>query len=247
MIHNHREFCYVNDSAARYVYNVNMSNPPHISSYGSAKPFTWDHHHLVARLGQSVIYDPLLLNAFRAVDRIHFVPATHKNDAYNDSQIPLGYGEKMSSPTTVAQYLQLLAPKYGGKYLHLGTGSGYLATILSQVAGDTGKVFSMERINWIWRHAREGLQHYPSIAGKTEFLLRDGQFGLEDKAPFDAIIISYALVSPPQHLLRQVKPGGKLIWPDTDYHLNIIELSPSGLLTERIPGFIYEIGKPGTA
>lgn len=223
---------------------MEQNNPNSISS--AAKPFSWTHEYLVKLIGMGnnpIVTDPILLNAFRAIDRQHFVHDTLKDVAHQDKIIDLGFGEVMTNPTTIAKQLQIFDPKYGGRYLHLGSGTGYVSAILAYVAGDKGKVYAMERIQWLWEQARSAILNYPELKN-LEILYRDGSAGLPDKGPFDGILYSYALESVPQAIIDQLANGGRIVAPVSDNTLRLVTKDLNGQVEEEIiHGFAEHVFK----
>ncbi len=217
-----------------------------LKQYGGSKPFSWDHEYLFKLVGTGdnpIITDPILLNAFRAIDRANFVNQKFKDIAHQDKLIDLGYGEVMTNPTTIAKQLQIFNPHYGGKYLHLGAGTGYVSAILAFVAGDKGRVYALERIQWLWEQARSSIQNYPQI-NNLDILYRDASEGLADKAPFDGILFSYAVDAIPEVITQQLAVGGKLVAPFNDHTLHIIDRqSQDEFLEEVLHGYsMYSYG-----
>ncbi|MFS8130643.1 MAG: protein-L-isoaspartate O-methyltransferase family protein [Candidatus Dojkabacteria bacterium] len=222
-----------------------------INPYGTANVFSWTKEYLLSVLigGKSpILKDPLLINAFRTVDRKDFIPEKLSNMAYGDYEVDIGYSEKLNKPTIVAQMLSYLAPKYGGKYLDVGTGTGYTAAVLGFCAGDSGKVYSLERVQWIFENARTNMKKYPSIKN-LEIIYRDGTEGLIQKAPFDGIHIAFADDSIANKLKTQLKTdGGILVHPTIDNNLKIIKRNSVEDFTEEVvSGFIFDKSKAGTA
>jgi protein-L-isoaspartate(D-aspartate) O-methyltransferase len=218
-----------------------------LSIYGSPQPFRWTHDFLIKILGTGnlpLIQDPLLLNAFRSVNRADFVPEEHIGEAYTDRNIPLEYDEVLTNPTTIARVLRQLQPTYGGNYLELGGGTGYVAALIGFIAGEKGKVYSLERVQWLWERARNNLRKYPHIKN-TELLLRDGSLGLADKGPYDGILVSFVWDELEQSLLQQLKIGGKLLVPTSEHQLRQIErLAETEFVEEIIPEFsAYAFGR----
>lgn len=214
--------------------------------------FKWTKEYLVELLSTGknpMITDPLLINAFTQVDRKDFVPQNLKDKAYNDLELDIGFGEKLSRPTVIAQMITLLKPKLGGKYLDLGSGMGYSAAIIAFVAGENGKVFSIERVQWIWENARENIKKYPKLISNIQFIYKDGIDGLVNQAPFDGIHISFALESVPESLLMQLKSdGGRLIYPTSDNNLKVIQRNGiEDYEEEIIQGFTFNTYKEGMA
>lgn len=220
-------------------------------SDNTAKPFLWTHEYLIKLLSTGkdpILTDPIYLNAFRAIDRKHFTPEEFHNDAYRDRSIPIGFEEEMTSPVVLAREISALAPRLGGKYLQLGTGSGYLAALLSFIVGRTGQVYSLERLQWLWQQARKNLEKYPALKSSLSVLYRDGMEGLMDKAPYEGIVVSYALDEIPDVLLHQLLPGGKIVYPGTDLNLYVAEKGiDNELETEVLTGVLFKPAKSGLA
>lgn len=211
--------------------------------------WTKDYMIKVITSGQSpLVSDPIIINAFNRIDRADFVPDNVKALAYADQEIDIGYGEKLTRPTIVAEMLSAMKPKVGGKYLDVGTGTGYVAFLLATIAGSTGHVYSMERVQWLWESARENLKKYKEL-GNLDLLYRDGMEGLVAKAPYDGIHLAFAVTEIPEILKNQLKVnGGILIAPTEDMNLRVIERHGLDEYTEEIkPGFIFDKAKLGLA
>lgn len=195
-----------------------------------------------------ILTDPILINAFLMVDRAEFVPKNQKNLAYTDLEIEIGYGEKLNRPTIIAQMLSALKPRFGGKYMDVGTGSGYVAAILAYVAGESGHVYTIERVQWLWENARNNLQKYKNLKN-IDSLYRDGLQGLPNQVPFDGIHIAFALDEIPDIVKKQLKiKKGILVMPTLDYNLKIIErVGIDEWIEETVPGFVMQTGQRGIA
>lgn len=214
--------------------------------------FKWSKEYLVKILSEGnnpILKDPILMNAFNVVDRKDFVPLNLVSQAYNDVELDIGYGERLSKPTIIAHMISLLNPKVGGKYLDLGSGTGFSAAIIAYVTGNTGKVYSIERTQWLWETARTNIQKYRDLKDIIQFVYRDGSDGLVNQAPFDGIHISYAIDNVSENLKMQLKmEGGILVHPDTQGYLRVIKrTSLNDFEEERIPGFILQLGKSGVS
>lgn len=220
-----------------------------INSLGSGKMFAWSKEYLVKVVSTGVnpiVTDPIIINALLKIDRKDFIPETLQPKSYMDIELDIGYGEKINKPTIIAQMISLLKPRVGGKYLDLGTGAGYVAIVLGFIAGSTGSVFTMERVQWLWEQARSNSAKYPEVRN-VNFLYRDGAQGLVSKAPFDGIHVSFAMEAVPEELKRQLKvDGGRLVCPTTDMNLRVIERKGIEEFEEEIiPGFIFDPVKLG--
>ncbi|MCX7883166.1 MAG: protein-L-isoaspartate(D-aspartate) O-methyltransferase [Brevinematales bacterium] len=159
-------------------------------------------HQIVAR----GVRDPRVLEALSRVPRHLFVPPSLRSQAYEDYPLSIGYGQTISQPYIVALMTEALDVQKDHKVLEIGTGSGYQAAILSLLAS---MVFTIERIEPLWKQAKENLKDYPHVV----CLLGDGYQGWRDEAPFDRILLTAAPPHLPRSLLEQVKIGGKIVAP----------------------------------
>lgn len=154
------------------------------------------------------IKDEKVLEAMGRVPRHLLVPEKYRDRAYADHPLPIGDGQTISQPYVVALMTEALGLKPGDRVLEIGTGSGYQAAVLAEVAGE---VFTMEIRERLAARARENLKElgYENIKVRHA----DGYFGWEEHAPFDAIIITAAVNHIPPPLIKQLKEGGRLILP----------------------------------
>ena len=164
---------------------------------------------LVKRLQERGISHPQVLAAIADTPRHLFVDEALAQRAYEDSALPIGHGQTISQPYTVARMTQLLLETGSvAKVLEVGTGSGYQSAILSPVVM---QLFSVERIEALHHKARQLLRElgYSNIRCK----LADGHWGWPDNGPFDAILAAAAAPEVPQALKNQLADGGRLIMP----------------------------------
>jgi protein-L-isoaspartate(D-aspartate) O-methyltransferase len=154
------------------------------------------------------ISDPRVLGAMRRIPRHEFVPESHRSEAYEDRPLPIGANQTISQPYVVALMLESLQIKSTDIVLEIGTGSGYAAALLAELAA---KIFSIERHRELADAARNTLTAlgYSNV----QVLTGDGTRGLPDEAPFDAILVSAAAPSIPSALLSQLREGGRMILP----------------------------------
>jgi protein-L-isoaspartate(D-aspartate) O-methyltransferase len=154
------------------------------------------------------ISDERVLRAMAAVPREHFIPEGVRRNAYNDSALPIGHEQTISQPWVVAAICQALHLDGDEKVLEIGTGSGYSAAVLSQLAAS---VVSIERVPELGRWARERLEELG--IENVEVIIGDGSRGHPERAPYDAIAVHAASPEAPHSLLSQVAPGGRLVVP----------------------------------
>jgi protein-L-isoaspartate(D-aspartate) O-methyltransferase len=152
--------------------------------------------------------DPLVLRAMRRVPRHLFVPEAVRRHAYEDTPLPIGHDQTISQPYIVALMTELLGLEGGDRVLEIGTGSGYQAAVLAEIADS---VFTIEIVEPLAVQARETLESLGYHRIQTR--VGDGYMGWEEAAPFDGIIVTCAPHDIPPPLLDQLKEGGRLVIP----------------------------------
>jgi len=154
------------------------------------------------------ISSPRVLEAFRSVPRHKFVPEHKREFAYSDGPLPIGKGQTISQPYIVAYMTEVLTLEPEDRVLEVGTGSGYQAAILGELAGE---VYTIERHQSLADTAARLLEQmaYDNI----HVVQGDGTHGLPDHAPFDGVIVTAAAPEVPQPLLDQLAEDGRLIMP----------------------------------
>jgi protein-L-isoaspartate(D-aspartate) O-methyltransferase len=188
---------------------------------------------MVERLRGQGVRDELILAAMGEVPRHIFVDEALASRAYEDMSLPLGFGQTISSPYTVARMLELL--RSGGtldKVLEIGTGCGYQAAVLSRLARE---VYSVERLAPLLMKARRHLRD--ARAHNVRVRNADGNLGMPEQAPFDGIIVAAAATHVPQALRDQLAAGGKLIIPLTHHgkqSLHVIEKTAQGYVDRKV-------------
>lgn len=164
---------------------------------------------MVERLRANGVTDPRVLNAMAVVPRHMFVDPGLAPQAYEDAALPIGHHQTISKPSVVARMIELVATGRSlTKVLEIGTGCGYQAAVLSQVAAE---VYSIERVRSLSERAKLNLR--PLRVPNIRLHYGDGRLGLAAAAPFDAIVIACAGLDVPQALLEQLAVGGKLVAP----------------------------------
>jgi len=165
---------------------------------------------LVDILKQKGIEDEGVLKAIGKVQRHYFFDETFWNQAYRDIAFPIGEGQTISQPYTVAYQTQLLHVKKGDKVLEIGTGSGYQACILLELGA---KVYTIERQEKLYKRT---IQVLPYMGYKPQFFLGDGSKGIPAHAPYDKIIVTAGAPLVPETLLKQLNIGGIMVIPVGD-------------------------------
>jgi protein-L-isoaspartate(D-aspartate) O-methyltransferase len=165
---------------------------------------------LVALLRERGISDERVLTAIGKVPRHFFFDETFWNQAYKDIAFPIGDGQTISQPYTVAYQTELLHIQKGDKVLEIGTGSGYQTCVLLELGA---KVFTIERQENLFRRT---IQVLPKMGYHPQFFLGDGSMGIAEQAPYDKIIVTAGAPLVPEILLKQLKVGGILVIPVGD-------------------------------
>ena len=164
---------------------------------------------MVERLRAKGIADPRVLDALGAVPRHRFVEEALASRAYEDTALPIGFGQTISQPFIVARMIEILLRKREPEsVLEVGTGCGYQAAVLAKIFPH---VYSIERIRALLDRARANLLGLR--LSNLRLVHGDGYAGLEKAAPFQSIIVAAAAPRVPEALLRQLAPGGRMLLP----------------------------------
>ena len=182
---------------------------------------------MVERLRADGIRDEIVLAAMAEIPRHIFVDAALASRAYEDVSLPIGFGQTISHPFTVARMCELArGGRQIGRVLEIGTGCGYQAAVLSRLARE---VYSVERIAGLIAKARIRLRELNCRNAKLKHF--DGHLGLKEAAPFDAIVIAAAASHVPQTLTEQLSEDGRLVLPlgAREQRLILLQRTASGI------------------
>jgi protein-L-isoaspartate(D-aspartate) O-methyltransferase len=179
-----------------------------MTTYHNSQHFKKQRTRLVHQIKEKGITDNRVLNAIYTIPRHLYMPHDLEEMAYEDRAFPIGEGQTISQPYTVAYQTQLLEVQSNDRVLEIGTGSAYQASILVLLAAE---VFSIER----QRKLFEKQIHFRYLREFTNLYLfyGDGNKGLAEYAPYDKILITAAAPVIPPRLIEQLKPGGKMVLP----------------------------------
>ena len=186
---------------------------------------------LIEKLAKEV-QNPAVLLAMQSVERHRFVDTALVGQAYEDTALPIGFGQTISKPNVVARMIELLLngqPRFTGKVLEIGAGCGYQAAVLGQLARH---VFSIERVEGLVIKARANLKacEYTNV----QVRLGDGMLGFPDVAPYAAIIAAAGGDAIPEAWLTQLAMGGRIVAPSSEGHqrqaLVVIDKTPQGFV-----------------
>lgn len=173
-----------------------------------------------------------VLEAMRTVPRHLFVPADYARDAYRDHPLPIGLGQTISQPYIVAFMTEQAGVGAGDRVLEIGTGSGYQAAVLAEIA-DT--VYTIEILDKLAEQAADRLARLGY--GNVNVRAGDGYLGWPEAAPFDAIVVTAGADHVPPPLVEQLAPGGRMIIPvgpvDGVQYLRVLTKNPDGTVDDR--------------
>lgn len=183
------------------------------------------------------LHSSALIKAFRECDRSLFVPKELSDEIYGDYPLPIGMGQTISQPTTVAIMLELLQPQSGEKILDIGSGSGWTTALLATVVGKNGFVEGIERIEYLVEYGQQRLKNAkidnasielanPSVLGKPGHL-------------YDRILVSASAMDMPMELLDQLKPDGILVIPILESVWRITKERNGEINSYELPGFRF--------
>ena len=180
-----------------------------------------------------------ILDAFRRVKRENFIPGDSKDMAYEDTALPIGKGQTISQPYTIAMMFSLLELKKGQKVLEIGSGCGYALALLSEIVGKDGMVFGLEIVKELAQKSKQNLKNYDNI----KVYHGNGADGIPEHAPFDRILISAGCREIPDEVFSQLKENGIIVAPVGPGRelalVSIKKIKGKKTVIERIPGFVF--------
>ncbi|CAN5298635.1 protein-L-isoaspartate(D-aspartate) O-methyltransferase [soil metagenome] len=187
---------------------------------------------LIEQISERGITDLEILRVFDLVPRHEFLPESVRRRAYEDTSLPIGYGQTASQPSLQAFYLQTLGIGPDDRVLEIGTGSGFQTELLARLAD---RVYSVERIRELSVRAREILDR--RRVANVALLVGDGTIGWRRYAPYDAILVAAGAPEIPEPLLAQLAPGGRMLTPvgsRESQRLVLVERTPDGFAEREI-------------
>ncbi len=192
---------------------------------------------LVESIEKKGIKNKNILDAINKIPRHLFLDSSFVEYAYEDKPFPIGSGQTISQPYTVAFQTEILDISKGNKVLEIGSGSGYQACVLEEIGA---KVFSIERQRKLYHKTKEFIGN---LGYKVKFFYGDGFKGVPMFAPYDRILITAAAPEIPKELIQQLKPGGKLVIPlgkgDVQTMLRLTKLQNGEIIEETFGAFRF--------
>ncbi len=199
---------------------------------------------LITRLvAEKALKSENLIRAFEKADRKYFMPAHLIDLAYEDTALPIGEGQTISQPYTVAFMLELLNPQKGEHVLEVGFGSAWQTALLAEAVGKNGKIYAFERIPALCEFGRKNLLRYPELYKRAELFCKDATQGLPEIAGeiggFNGIIAAAELKEAPAAWRSQLKIGGCLVYPKENSIFREIKTGEHRFETAEYPGFVF--------
>ena len=188
-------------------------------------------------ISSGILQSPLIIDAFRTIDRKYFVPEKYKEDTYIDAPLPIGDYQTISQPSTVAFMLEKLDPQDGNTVLDIGSGSGWTTALLCYIVGDKGSVTGVERLETL---VEQGKNNLSKFRFNTHCHIDNAgeKLGLPGKQ-FDRILVSASADDIPEELFLQLKIGGILVIPIKESIFKFTKISETNIQKEEFYGFIF--------
>ncbi len=181
-----------------------------------------------------------IIDAFSKIKRVDFVPDELESAAQANIPLPIGQGQTISQPLTVAFMLEKLQPMPGDKILDIGSGSGWTTALLAHIVGKKGKVIGIERIKSLCAFGTNNISKYNFLSGgRAKIICADGSRGYINEAPYDRILVSAAAEEIPKELKKQLVIGGRLVIPVKNSIFLLEKKSTKDFHEEEYPGFAF--------
>ncbi len=184
-----------------------------------------------------VLQSKELINAIQKINRKDFVIDSEKVNAYQNYSLPIGCGQTIAQPQTVAFMLELLKLQKGEKVLDLGSGCGRTTALIAKVVGRMGRVYGVEIIPELVKFGQKNLAKYN--LPQAQIVEAGEEYGLPEKAPFDKILVSAASDEIPEGLMQQLKVGGKMVIPMQNAIILLEKISDFDFQTNKFKGDFF--------
>jgi len=183
---------------------------------------------------------PRIIEAFRQIKRVDFLPDDIKDLAELNEALPIGYGQTISQPLVVAFMIELLDPQPGDKILDVGSGSGWTSALLAEIVGEKGKVIAIDIIPELVEFGKKNVSKYNFLEkGIVEFICADGSKGYQKEAPYDKILASASARELPKPWKEQLKIGGRIVTPIGSSIWLFIKKTERDFEEFEYPGFAF--------
>jgi protein-L-isoaspartate(D-aspartate) O-methyltransferase len=187
-------------------------------------------------IASGVLKTPRIIGAFEKIDRKYFVPEEFSEHIYIDRPLPIGKNQTISQPSTVAFMLELLSPEEGDKVLDIGSGSGWTASLLCAIVGESGSVLGLERVDDLVERGKNNIEQFDFK--QCRIRKADAKLGVPGET-FDRILVSASSEEIPGELFAQLKVGGTLVIPVGNSIYRFKKLSAEKIAQEEYHGFVF--------
>ncbi|MEK7669027.1 MAG: protein-L-isoaspartate O-methyltransferase [Patescibacteria group bacterium] len=192
---------------------------------------------LIRHLEETKVLQTLgIKKTFEKIDRVDFVNTNYKNEAYEDYPLPIGFGQTISQPTTVAFMLELIDLKPDHKVLDIGSGSGYTTALIAHLVPN-GEVLGLEIIPELARMGKNNLKKYGFP--NAEIKCKDGRLFVGEKEKFDRILVNATAEEIPKNLVKILKPRGVMVIPIRQSVFRIHKKESDKVEFTEYPGFAF--------
>lgn len=189
---------------------------------------------------QEWLKTPNIIDAFKKIKRVDFLPKELKDLAELNEALPIGHGQTISQPLVVAFMLEQLKPKKGHKILDVGSGSGWTTALLAEIVGEKGKVIAIELSSKLKEFGEKNTSKYDFVKkGIAKFICTDGSKGHQKEAPFDRILASASAKKIPLAWKEQLKIGGRIVAPIETSIWVFIKKTENNFEEIEYPGFTF--------
>lgn len=178
-----------------------------------------------------------IIQVFQKINRADFLPKELEFNAEADVALPIGYGQTISQPATVAFMMELLGAKPGDTILDIGSGSGWQTALLCELVGHKGKVYAIERVPELLEFGKKNVENYGYK--NIEFVRGNGYKGFKKAAPFDKIIAAAESLELSPYWKEQLKEKGRIVAPLTQRLIVADKLNKKDFKIREYPGFLF--------
>lgn len=191
-------------------------------------------------INKDILKTPKIIKAFKKVNRKAFMPDELKEVAHIDNAMPIGHGQTISQPLTVAIMLEILEPKQNNKILEIGYGSGWVTCILSEIISSKGKIYAYEIVKEIAKFGKKNIHNFYSTIPENIVLHNyDYERDYLKNAPYDRIISAASFQKTPSDIADTLSEDGIFVFPTEGYDIRRVSKQKGKLIEERLPGFIF--------
>jgi len=183
---------------------------------------------------------PEIIEAFKKIKRVDFLPESMKNLSEENEALPIGYSQTISQPLVVAFMLEQLAPKKGDKILDVGSGSGWTTALLAEIVGERGKIIAIDIVPELVEFGRKNIEKYNFIKeGRVECICADGSKGYPKEAPYNKILVSATAKELTPAWQEQLKVEGRIVVPIGSSIWLYIKKDQKNFEEIEHPGFVF--------